>query len=137
MRYAICPRSASNLHRKIDYFNLDDVLCLKEKRILNADFTLRFKNKWFQIEKKQNTLIFPKNEITVTTHLGGNIGLSIRNTKLNYHEINKPSVERSQILIKHINRVPWIPPANHPWRNYTIKKQKEELSTLLKAELST
>ncbi|KKQ17246.1 MAG: hypothetical protein US31_C0020G0001, partial [Berkelbacteria bacterium GW2011_GWA1_36_9] len=28
-------------------------------------------------------------------------------------------------------------PVNHPWRNYEIKKQKEELSTLLKAELST
>jgi len=136
-KYAIFPKSTSNLHRKINNFNLDDILCLKEKRMLNSDFTLRFKNKWFQLEKKQNTLIFPKNEITITTHLGGNIGISIRNTKLNYHEINKPLAERSQIFVKQINRIPWIPPVNHPWRNYEIKKQKEELSTLLKAELST
>lgn len=136
-KYAICPKSNSDLHRKINGFNLDDILCLKEKRILNSDFTLRFKNKWFQLERKQNTLIFPKNEITVTTHLGGNIGISIRNTKLNYHVINKPLMIRNQILMRQVNRIPWIPPINHPWRNMTIKKQKEELSTLLKAELST
>ena len=136
-KYAICPRSNNNLHREINNFNLDDILCLKEKRILNFDFTLRFKNKWFQLEKKQNTLIFPKNEITVTTHLEGNIGISIRNTKLNYHVIEKPLVERSQIFTEQINRIPWRPPVNHPWRNYAIKKQKAELSTLLKAELST
>lgn len=138
-RYSIYPKSNSDLHRKIDGFNLDDILCLKEKRTLNSDFTLRFNNKWFQLERKQNTLIFPKNEITMTTHLNGDIGASVRNTKLNYHEINKPSETRTrnQMLITQVDRIPWIPPTNHPWRNFTIKKQKEELSTLLKAELST
>lgn len=136
-KYAIYPKSNSNLHRKIDGFNLDNILCLKEKRILNFDFTLRFKNKWFQLERKQNTLIFPKNEIIITTHLEGNIGISIRNTELNYHEVNKPSVEKRPILITQVNRTPWTPPTNHPWRNFKVKKQKEELSTLLKAELST
>lgn len=136
-KYSVCPKSPSNLHRKINSFNLDDILCLKEKRTLNSDFTLRFKNKWFQLEKKQPTLIFPKNEITITTHLNGDLGISIRDTKLNYHVINKPLFEKKPIISRKISSIPWKPPVEHPWRKYTIKKQKAELSTLLKAELST
>lgn len=135
-KYSVEPKSNTNLHREVRMYDLDGILCLKEARVLTSDFTLRHNNKWYQLEKKQKTLIFPKNEITVKTHLDGMVHLSIRNTDLYFHEIDKPIKERTRSVKQIIERKPWKPPVNHPWRTKN-RFEKAELSTLLKAELST
>lgn len=142
-KYAVEPKSKTNLHKEAKGYDLDKILCIKETRVLTPDFTLRHKNKWYQLEKKQKTLIFPKNEITVMTHLDGRVALSVRKTTLFFHEIDKPIREKqSQIFKQVIKREPWKPPVDHPWRRYALTKkqnifEKAEVSTLLKAEIST
>ena len=136
-KYSIEPAAGTNFHKDATGYDLDEILCIKETRILNSDFTLRYKNKWYQLEKKQKTLIFPKNEITVTTHLNGKVTLSIRTINLFFHAINKPARrEQIQSPVQSIEKNPWKPPVDHPWRRQDIFK-KAELSTLRKAELST
>ncbi len=138
-RYAVTAKSSANLHRQIQGIDLNEIFVIKDKRVLNADFTLRFNNQWFQLGEKQRTLIFPKNEITITTYLDGQIKLAIRNTQLNYRPIDKPIVQKKEPIKRRIKTMPWKPPADHPWRRLAInnQNQKAELSTLLKAELST
>jgi len=136
-KFAVEPKSKTDLHKEALGYNLDEIFCLKETRVLTSDFTLRYKNKWYQLEEKQKTLLFPKNEITVNTHLNGTVHLSIRNTNLCCHEIDKPiKLEKTQPIKQALERKPWKPPVDHPWRTGNIFK-KAELSTLLKAELST
>jgi len=135
-KYAVEPKSNTNLHKEARGYDLDEILCLKETRVLTSDFTLRHKNKWYQLEKKQKTLVFPKNEITVKTRLDGEIALSIRNTRLCFHGIDKSiKKEKAKSIEQTVERKPWKPPVDHPWRTGNIFK-KEEVSTLLKAELS-
>lgn len=130
-KYSVAPKSNTNLHRKVGGYDLDEILCIKEKRILASDFTLRHKNKWYQLEKKQKTLLFPKNEITIKTYLDGRVDLSIRETTLFFHEIDKPIRKELIKSIKQaVKRKPWKPPVDHPWRTQNIFK-KAELSTLL------
>lgn len=125
-RYAIDPKSKTNLHRATDGHDLNNIFCLKERRVLTADYTLRHKNKWYQLEKQQKTLIFPGNEIAVNTHLNGSITLSIRNTKLYSYEIDKPlGKEKTETIKQTIERKPWKPPVDHPWRNYKINYQQK------------
>ena len=143
-RYSIESKSDANFHKEAKRYNLEEILCIKEVRILNSDFTLRYKNQWYQLEKKQKTLIFPKNEITIKTHLDGRVSLSIRAINLFFHEIDKAVKEKHiQITERVIEKEPclasrqaWKPAVDHPWRTDNILK-KAELSTLRKAELST
>lgn len=134
-KFAVEPKSTTNLHKEAKGYDLDEILCLKEMRVLNSDFTIRHKNIWYQLEKKQKTLVFPKNGITVKTHLDGRVTLAKERTVLYFHEIAKPIRLAPQTIVK-VEHVAWKPPVNHPWRQYNILK-KAELSTLLKAEVST
>jgi hypothetical protein len=129
-KYAVEPKSNTNLHREATGYNLDNILCLKETRIMTCDFTLRHNNQWYQLEKKQKTLVFPKNEITIKTHLDQTVHLSIRNTNLCFHKIDKPVKSSRVKAIIEVGRKPWIPPVDHPWRKHNIFK-KAEVSTLL------
>lgn len=132
LRYSVLAKSNTNLHRSAENCNLDDALCIKEKRFLNNDFTLRYKNQWFQLEKKQKTILFPKDEVVVITHLDGGVEFAVRDTKLFYHQIDKPAVKEKAKADILENRKPWVPPVDHPWRSFDIKKKiKPEVSTLV------
>ncbi len=142
-KYAVAPKSNTDLHKEAKGYSLDEIFCIKETRTLTPDFTLRHNNKWYQLEKKQKTLVYPKNEITVKTRLDGIVHLSVRNTNLYFREIGKPVKEKTRLVKQIIEREPclagrqaWKPPVDHPWRTKT-RFEKAELSTLLKAELST
>ena len=136
LKYAVIPKSSTNLHRSIKDYNINNILCLKEERTLTNDFTVRYESQWFQLEKKQNTIITPKDIITVSTLLTGETKLSVRQTSLSFHEIDKPIVRvKTERLIK--DRKPSIPSFNHPWRQYqNIRKLKPAVSILQKAEVS-
>ena len=121
-KYAVEPKSNTNFHKEANGYNLDEILCIKETRTLTSDFTLRYNNIWYQLEKKQKTLIFPRNEIVVKTYLNGTINLAIRNTNLCFYKIDKPIREKPvQIIEKKpclAGRQAWKPAVDHPWRNY-------------------
>lgn len=123
-KFAVEPKSKTDLHRRIEGYNLAEIFTVRETRILTCDFTIRYRNKWYQLEKKQKTLIFPKNEIIVKTNLDGKVCFSIRKTNLFFHEIDKPTKTENVKSIKPIiEKTPWKPAANHPWRNYKVNYQ--------------
>lgn len=134
-KFAVAPKSKTDLHRPTSGYDLSGALCIKTERILTSDFTLRCKNRWFQLERKQNTLIFPKDHIVVVTHLDDRTELWIRSTKLNFREVAKPAV-KAKTVSQVKEQKPWVPPADHPWRKYQIKKLKPEVSILQKEEVS-
>ena len=138
-KFALEAKSKANLHREVKGYDLDEIFTIRETRVLTSDFTIRYKNKWYQMERRQKTLLFPKNDITVKTYLDGKIALSIRKTNLFFHEIDKPARGEKVRLAKTSQtaaRKPWKPSVDHPWRKQNVFK-KAEVSTLLKAEIST
>lgn len=130
-KFAVKAREAHNRHRSLDGYDLDARLVTKEERTVNQDYTIQYRTRWFQLDKKQPTLVFPKNKVTVSEHFTGSITLVLRMAALAYTEIpkqpEKPPKERRQLPLP---KQPWIPPANHPWRQYKHKKQ--DLSILVK-----
>ena len=132
-RFSVTAKEKTDLHRTIKGYNLDDILCIKKQRILKNDFTIRYNNKWYQLDKKQRTLIFPKNAMTVSEHLNKKITLSIRKVKLSYTRIPKPIRQNTKITVNSkkimntdkkpclTDRQTWIPPIDHPWRKYAKK----------------
>lgn len=123
-KFSVKAKSESNLHRTTKGYDLEQIFCLKEERMIHSDMTVRYKNNWYQLERKQPTLIFPKNMIEVRESLNGEITFHIRVCKLNAKRLaEKPIQKRKEIKPK----TTWIPPANHPWRN----NQKRDISILV------
>ncbi len=88
-KFAKEAAESTNVHRTIEGINLNNILCVKEQRKLQNDFTILFQKRIFQLEAQQRTIIKPKNDITVNVHLDGSIRLSIRKTDLFFKEINE------------------------------------------------
>ena len=86
-KFAIEALCKENVHRSIEDFDMEKIFCMKEERLLQNDFTIRYKNRVFQLHKDQRTIIRPKNRIIVSENLTGVITLSIRQTDLNFNEI--------------------------------------------------
>lgn len=122
-RFAVLPQEKADLHRSTKDYNLNQILCLKTLRSLKNDFTLRYRNQWYQLTKPQSTLIFPKDLITVSEHIDGRIRLSIRKVKLNFTRLAKAQKlhfsSRLKVRVK-TQRKSWSPPANHPWRSFRV-----------------
>lgn len=125
-KFAIEPREKQNLHRTVEGFDLDEIFTQKEERILTNDFTITYHHKWYQLVKKQPTLVFPKDTITILKYLDGNIKFKLRSVFLNLEPIPKPAIKLEPITIRGIKK-PWIPPVDHPWRNYKINYQQTRL----------
>ncbi len=125
-KFAVQAKALEDRHNALDGYNLDAILVTKEDRTVNQDYTIQYLTRWFQLEPKQTTLVFPKNKILVSEHFDGRITLSLRAAQLTFHEISKrpdkPQPERS---ISPALKQTWVPPANHPWRQY---KQKQDIS---------
>lgn len=113
VQFAIKAAKTSDIHRSIDDFDLDNIFCIKTVRTLQNDYIIAYRNRFFQLDKKQPTVIGPKNEIVIYDRLNGSIELWIRKVKLSFKEIKRrPVVEQ----IKEFK--PVKPAANHPWREY-------------------
>lgn len=120
--FSVAPKNEIDLHRPIVGYDLNQIFCLKEERNVNSDMTVKYKNNWFQLERKQSTLVFAKNTIEVWESLEGEITFYIRGCKLNVVKLNEKPLKIKEIK----PRVPWIPATNHPWRRY----QKSDISIL-------
>lgn len=125
-KFSVAPKSETDLHRPLKGYDLDEIFCLKEERNINCDMTVRYKTNWYQLLRKQPTLIFPKNTIEVWENLNHEISFHIRKCKLNAVKLEQKPIKIKEILEVREKTI-WIPPANHPWRN----KEKRDISILM------
>jgi transposase len=123
-RFAVGPREKQDFHRTVKGFDLNEIFTKREERTLTNDFTITYHHMWYQLVKKQPTLVFPKDTITVLQYLNGNIRFKLRSVFLNLEPIHKPAERNKPIVIKGIKK-PWIPPIDHPWRRYQTNHQQK------------
>jgi hypothetical protein len=90
-RFAQAASQPGNAHRPIKGFDLHNIFCAKEKRILQNDFTISYKNRQLQLLKQQRAVIGPKHEIDVHEHLDGSVSLWIRGIRLDFEELKQYS----------------------------------------------
>lgn len=128
-KFAVTPAKSKNLHKsltKIDKANLDKTFSVQSTRIVNNDFTIRFKGQWFQLAEKQPTLVLRKSKVMIEERLNGKSFISLKGRYLDYTTLP----ERPQKVIKmHVTGLTrekqiWKPRANHPWRKSFILSDK-------------
>jgi len=133
-QFAVVPRKKANLHQKLNdkkISELNKIFSVQSFRKINNDYTIRFKNNYYQLNEIQPTMVCKKDEVIIEEHLNGEIKIAIRNYYLNYFKLpERPKKEIDVKLIALTNRKPanWKPPFNHPWRQQFLYKKQPILA---------
>lgn len=113
-KFAVPATNTGDAHRPLDGYDLDHILCIKEKRILTNDFTISYRNQLLQIEPQSKVIVRPKDTITVFKLLNHSLILTTRGKQLPFVKIKKrpikPIIERTCSNVYH------RPAPDHPWR---------------------
>jgi len=134
-KFAVMPKKESDLHRKLDdkkIKELDSVLSIQSERIINNDYTVRFKDNYYQLEEIQPTTVYKRSKVMIEERLSGEQKIRVRDRYLNFFQL--PERPRKEIDIKlpalTIRRsTAHIPPANHPWKRFALINKKQPVST--------
>jgi transposase len=122
-------RLAADLHRPaLHSRELDRILCIKEERTIKNDYTIAYDGKLYQIEQQTRA-----KKVTVEERLDGSLHITYQSQDLRYRMITTTSAakEKPEEVPLKLDRKPWTPPVDHPWRKPFLSKQRT------KARLST
>ncbi len=118
-RFSVEPANTADLHRKLDKKEMRDLQSIfshHETRVVQNDFTISYKNQWFQLVEGQPVTVCKKDRVTIEKHLDGSIKIRLRDKYLNYEilpERPKRAKTKNWVLPKiSVTK----PAADHPWR---------------------
>lgn len=135
-KFAVLAQKKGDLHKPLTIFekkNLERIFSRQDFRVVNNDFTIRFKNQWFQLSESQPTLVLRKEKILIEERIDGQIFISLKNKYLNYIALpERPPKIKMPVIALTKTKPAWKPPANHPWRRqFWAEKIKQEQQTFV------
>lgn len=122
-RFAVAPKSSTNLHSSVEKYDLPSILCVRDKRVLQNDWCISYQTRWFQLDQKQVVVLSKREEIQVHHLLSGEIKLRVRGKELRLIELLTRPVKPRLLKLKTapIIRKTVIPSPHHPWRAFREK----------------
>ena len=127
-RFCVAPASEIDVHRPLQSSeDLTAILSVQSTRLVNRDFTIRFKNQWLQLTKVQPTLVLPGHHVTIEERLDHTTRLRLKGTYLHYEALASKPITASKLPIALTSnpeqskpRIPAKPSAHHPWRRVAL-----------------
>jgi len=93
-RFAVAPAGSVDAHRPRTGFDLDAILSVQENRTVQNDYTVRFQNHLYQIDRKSCSRGLRQAKVTVEHRLDGSVHIRFRGRRLHHHRIpDKPPVD--------------------------------------------
>lgn len=112
-KFGVDPEKTEDVHRSIKDFDLDNIFCIQEKRIVQNDGVIQYQNQLFQVTKNR-IYAQPKSEVIVRIHLNGSITLWINSINLGYEIIKKRPIVEHVKIVKNFGRPP-VSAASKAW----------------------
>lgn len=136
-KFSIEAKSEAIVYQSANNFDLKSIFCKKYYRTISNDYTIQFKQNWYQLGKKQPVKLQIGTKIEVRIEFDGTIGLFKDNNRLNSKPIEKGSIKPKKIekdWIDELSNYKYYskPAPNHPWRNGPKKSEKADISAELK-----
>jgi len=134
-KFAVVARSSTNLHQALSPRQRKELpgnLSRQTGRTVQNDFTLAFKNRWYQLTRRQSVTVCKKDRVIVEERTDGTVHIRLRGEYLNYQVLpQRPAKELKPIWVlpasvKRRNNSPKKPALNHPWRQYRSTINKPE-----------
>ena len=119
-KFAVIAKDKANLHTQVPkHLNLDRIFCIKNKACLRRDFTVQYKNKFYQV---LDTIRADK--VAIEESLTGAISIYHKDTQLKYKLIDKrPQKPKALSKPKYtFGGKRFVPPKDHPYRLFKLKK---------------
>jgi hypothetical protein len=137
-RFGVSPRSTEDLHKKVtekEKNSFPSVFSRHEERTVRNDYTIAYKNIWYQLEATQSLLIQKKDTVTVEEQEDQSIRITLRGKYLDFHTISERPKRQNEknapwVLAKPI---PTVPAKDHPWRRFQIGQKVAKVSNLTRA----
>lgn len=134
-KFSVVPKNQANLHKQIDkrtQAKLPQIFSIQSGRKVNNDYTIMFKNKFYQLDEIQPTTVLKKESVIVEEHLNGELKICLRGHYLNYQILpERPKKQNIQLCALTRQKSGYIPPKNHPWRNANCSAINRQLKRTL------
>ncbi len=125
-KFAVIPAKTGDAHRKLqeqEKVQIQHIFSVHEARRVTNDFTIQFKNQYYQLKEIQPTTVRPKEIILMETWLDESVHILFKEQELQYLELpGKPQKQYKQPPILTTHKLNWKPPADHPWRKLRYGK---------------
>lgn len=121
-KFAVIPAKLGDTHTPLsnnDRKQLNSIFSIQQTRRVNRDFTIQFRNSWYQLAEIQPATVRPKEIVTVEEWLDGTVHFSLHKFYLNYTVLPaRPKKITKQPIILTTHPLNWKPAVDHPWRQY-------------------
>lgn len=119
-RFTVIPTKGGDVHRELskdDRKHLNRTFSIQSTRRINNDFTIQFKNHWYQLTEIQPITIRAKDTVLVEVWLDKTIHFSLQGLYLIYTVLpERPKRMKTNPTILTTHTLNWKPPLTHPWR---------------------
>ena len=122
-RFTVEARQSADVHRRLPReVSLDRVLCFQELRVVQNDWTVRWRGRYFQLTEANRKLSLVRQKVMVCEHLDGTIDLRYQSRELAWQELTeRPArVGTPAAGMTGLGRVGQRPAADHPWRGVKL-----------------
>ncbi len=110
-RDAVAARDKTDAHRCVGRgVKLAEVLCFKQQRSVGQDWCVRYRSRWFQIDREHERLDLAGKRVTVRELLDGTIQLLHGTAPLRWRELVQRPV-KVKVKKPIVNNKPWKPSA--------------------------
>lgn len=126
-QFAVIPAKEGDVHKQLlpeEKQNMSHIFSIQNTRRVNNDFTIQFKNQWYQLTEIQPTTVRAQEVILIEVWLDNTIHIMLKQHELAYIILpEKPKRARNkQPVILTSHKLNWKPPKDHPWRKFKITK---------------
>ena len=143
-RFAVAPRQPEDAHRPLlPKDNLARILTVQETRVLSKNLTVQYHNAIYQIQTSRPTYALRKATVIVCEDRHGAITIEYKGKALTYTVYRQAPHQAEVVSSKQIamrldglagskksakKRKPYIPPPDHPWRQFQIGTKPSQSS---------
>jgi hypothetical protein len=133
-KFAVAPNRKQDLHKKINKQvkeKLPQIFSIQDARKVNNDYTIRFKNNFFQLDQEQTTTDYKKDTVIAEERLDVSIKLRLRDKYLNYTALPERPKKEINIKLAALTKQKqnsYKPPADHPWRKTIMLNRQKNMA---------
>lgn len=127
-RFTVVSAKEGNVHKPLlqsEREQLSHIFSIQLTRRINLDFTIQFKNQWYQLTEIQPTTVRPLEKVVMETWLDQTVHIILKNRELKYMLLpERPKRQRiKQPLILTTHTLNYKPPPDHPWRRKLLSSR--------------
>lgn len=125
-RFSVNPESV-DVHRSAEGYELENIFCYKTSRQVRNDYTINLAGGYVQLIRGKSPLPRPKQQVTVSKWLNGQMHIYFNGQKLNFTELKAKPEKKGYKIIK--------PSKDHPFRKMNQRLKDDKRRNFLRAAL--